>query len=249
MADEHFIQYAKYYDALYSDKDYASESRYVNDLLREYLGDKGLSILEFGSGTGRHAVELCDLGNEVLGVEPSPHMISLAKEHPKFRLIEGDLRGVGVLSEFDACIAMFHVLSYLGCSEDLELAFRNAAKNLANGGIFVFDVWHAPAVLNIGAEARSKQAKGQGFSILRESTSTHYPKEQQVNVHYSVEVLNDDGPNDSFEEDHLMKYYWPEELVDAATIAGFQLKASMESFSNQVPSDMTWSVLYVFELS
>lgn len=249
MADEHFIQYAKYYDALYSDKDYASESRYVNDLLREYLGDKGLSILEFGSGTGRHAVELCDLGNEVLGVEPSPQMISLAKEHPKFRLIEGDLRGVGVLGEFDACIAMFHVLSYLGSSEDLELAFRNAAKNLANGGIFVFDVWHAPAVLNIGAEARSKQAKGQGFSILREATSTHYPKEQQVNVHYSVEILNDDGSNDSFEEDHPMKYYWPEELVDAATIAGFQQKASMESFSYQVPSDTTWSVLYVFELS
>ena len=249
MADQHFIQYAKYYDALYADKDYASESRYVNDLLRRYLGDRSLWILEFGSGTGRHAVELCDLGNEVLGVEPSPQMISLAKEHPKFRLIEGDLRGVGVLGEFDACIAMFHVLSYLGSSEGLELAFRNAAKNLATGGIFVFDVWHAPAVLNIGAEARSKQAKGQGFSILREATSTHYPKEQQVNVHYSVEVLHDDGPNDSFEEDHLMKYYWPEELFDAATITGFKLKASMESFSNQVPSDKTWSVLYVFELS
>lgn len=249
MADEHFTQYAKYYDALYADKDYASESRYVNDLLRGYLGDKSLSILEFGSGTGRHAVELCNLGNAVLGVEPSAQMISLAKQHPNFKSVEGDVRGVGVLGEFDACIAMFHVLSYLGSSEDLELAFRNAAKNLARGGIFVFDVWHAPAVLNIGAEARSKQAKGQGFSILREATSTHYPKEQQVNVHYSVEVLHDDGSNDSFEEDHLMKYYWPEGLVKAATISGFKLKASMESFSNQVPSDMTWSVLYVFELS
>jgi SAM-dependent methyltransferase len=213
------------------------------------LGDKSLSVLEFGSGTGRHAVELCELGNTVVGVEPSTQMISLARGHPNFRLIEGDVREVAVLGEFDACIAMFHVLSYLGSSGDLDLAFRNAKKNLAAGGIFVFDVWHAPAVLNIGAEARSKQAKGQGFSILREATSTHYPKEQQVNVHYSVEVLHDQGDQDFFEEDHIMRYYWPEELVEAATIAGFQLKASMESFSSQLPSDKTWSVLYVFELS
>jgi SAM-dependent methyltransferase len=249
LSDEHFIQYAKYYDALYADKDYASESRYINDVLRGYFGDRSLSILEFGSGTGKHAVELCDLGNEVLGVEPSPQMISLAKEHPKFKLVEGDLRCTGVHGEFVACIAMFHVLSYLSSSEDLELAFRNAGKNLASGGIFVFDVWHAPAVLKIGTEARSKHAKGQGFSILRKATSTHHPKKQHVNVHYSVEVLHDHGGKDFFEEDHLMRYWWPEELVDAASISGFKLKATMESFSNQVPSDTTWSVLYVFELS
>jgi len=248
LTDGYFIQYAKYYDALYADKDYASESRYINDLLKGYLGDKSLSILEFGSGTGKHAVELCELGNTVVGVEPSTDMISLAKQHPKFKLVEGDLRGVRVHGEFDACIAMFHVLSYLGSSEDLELAFKNAAKNLASGGIFIFDVWHAPAVLKIGPETRSKQANGQGFSIRRKATSTHYPKKQQINVHYSVDILHDDGPKDSFEEDHLMKYYWPDELVDAAIISGFKLKGSMESFSNQAPSDGTWSVLYVFEL-
>jgi SAM-dependent methyltransferase len=249
LTEEHFIQYAKYYDALYADKDYASESRYVHDLLRRYLGDRSLSILEFGSGTGKHAVELCHLGNSVLGVEPSNQMISLAKKHPNFKLVEGDLRGVGVLGEFDACIAMFHVLSYLGSYEDLELAFRNAKRNLGTGGIFVFDVWHGPAVLNVGTEARTKQVKGQGFSILRKATSTHHPKKQQVNVHYSVEVLHDKGDQVFFEEHHLMRYYWTEELVEAARISGYKLRGSMESFSNQVPSDTTWSVLYVFELS
>lgn len=249
MTEEHFIQYAKYYDALYADKDYASESRYINDLLRGYLGDKSLSILEFGSGTGKHAVELCELGNTVVGIEPSPQMISLAKDHYRFKLVEGDLRGVGVLGEFDALIAMFHVLSYLGSSEDLELAFKNAKKNLAIGGIFVFDVWHAPAVLKIGPETRSKQVNGEGFSIRREATSRHYPEEQQIDVNYLIEVLHDNGVQDSFEENHLMRYFWPQELFDAATVSGFKLAASMESFSNQVPSDTTWSVLYVFELS
>jgi hypothetical protein len=67
-------------------------------------------------------------------------------------------------------------------------------------------------------------------------------------VHYSVEVLHDHGGKDLFEEDHLMRYWWPQELLDAAKVSGFKLVASMESFTYQEPSDRTWSALYVFAL-
>jgi SAM-dependent methyltransferase len=249
LSDEHFIQYAKYYDALYADKDYAGESRYINDLLRGYLGDKSLSVLEFGSGTGKHAVELCELGNTILGVEPSTQMISLARDHPNFRLIEGDIREVGRLGEFDACIAMFHVLSYLSSSEDLELAFRNVEKNLASGGIFVFDVWHAPAVLEIGPEERTKRSSSQDLVVTRKATPTHHPLSQLVNVHYEIQVTDMYGNCEYFEENHLLKYLWPEEILKIASKVGFEFRYSIESFSKERPSSKTWSVLYVFAVA
>ena len=248
MAEDHFEKYAVYYDALYSDKNYAEESLYLHNLLKEYLISESVSILEFGSGTGKHAIELCSLGNTVLGVEPSSQMIALAQGNSCFTLIEGDIRSKTKYGTFDACIAMFHVLSYLHTPRDLEDAFASAAKNLRKGGVFVFDVWHAPAVLSLGLENRTKEANGPGFSIRREATPTHFPEKHQVNVHYALQVSHDNGLQESFEENHLMRYFWPDEFVSAATDRGFVLRGTLESFSAREPSVKTWSVLYVFEL-
>lgn len=244
MAGEQFIQYAKYYDALYADKDYASESRYVNDLLRGYLGDRSLSILEFGSGSGRHAVELCELGNTVVGVEPSVEMISIARVHAAFKLLQGDIRSVGVLGKFDACIAMFHVVSYLHNLEELQHAFSTVVNNLGKGGVFIFDVWHAPAVIKIGPEERSKKAKGQGFSIVRQATPTLHPEKNQVEVQYSAKILHDTGYLDEFQEKHTLTYFWPNQIIESAKNYGLELLFSAESFSGEPPTDNTWSVAY-----
>ena len=49
-----FEKYSYYYDLLYEDKNYESEVEYVKTkLLKQKQNVK--TILEFGSGTGRHA--------------------------------------------------------------------------------------------------------------------------------------------------------------------------------------------------
>ena len=50
-----FRHYARYYDLLYRDKDYAAEAAYVSKLLGRY-GDHAASILDIGCGTGLHAL-------------------------------------------------------------------------------------------------------------------------------------------------------------------------------------------------
>ena len=54
---EPFIEYGAYYDLLYRDKDYAAEADYVAGALR-HDGASVTELLEFGSGTGRHAVQV-----------------------------------------------------------------------------------------------------------------------------------------------------------------------------------------------
>jgi len=49
--DQRFALYARYYDLLYADKDYAGEAAYVAGLIRQRLPG-ATRILELGSGTG-----------------------------------------------------------------------------------------------------------------------------------------------------------------------------------------------------
>ena len=73
-----FEDYAKYYDLLYSDKNYKAECGYVSSLIQLYAPD-ALKILEFGSGSGIHGNLLAQTGFVVHGIERSQTMIDLQK--------------------------------------------------------------------------------------------------------------------------------------------------------------------------
>src|SRR5690349_2904728 len=105
-----FGDYATYYDALYRDKDYAAEAEYVAQSIRRAC-PAARSILEFGSGTGKHARLLQQRGFEVVGIERSASMAAHAGS--AFRCIHGDIRSIRVERRFDAVVSLFHVISYL----------------------------------------------------------------------------------------------------------------------------------------
>ena len=90
---KNFDAYGKYYDLLYSDKDYEAEAKYVLDLLRKE-NPKQDSLLELGCGTGRHATLFAQSGLEVTGVERSERMLEEGKkrtEQPPGRDLSIDL--------------------------------------------------------------------------------------------------------------------------------------------------------------
>src|SRR5262245_2078143 len=72
-----FDRYAHFYDLLYRDKDYAAEARFVHQRLAA-AGAGGGHLLELGSGSGRHAIELARLGWSVTGYDRSPGMVGAA---------------------------------------------------------------------------------------------------------------------------------------------------------------------------
>ena len=73
-----FQKYSTYYDLLYRDKDYAAEAEYVARTIRSIVPG-ARSILELGSGTGRHGRLLAAMGFNVHGIERSAEMVAVAK--------------------------------------------------------------------------------------------------------------------------------------------------------------------------
>src|SRR5258705_12606383 len=74
MDDAVFKRYGAYYDLLYRDKDYEAEAEYVARTLRS-TNPAMRSLLEFGSGTGRHGRLIARHGFDVFGVERSESMV------------------------------------------------------------------------------------------------------------------------------------------------------------------------------
>src|SRR5262245_42107530 len=105
---------AAYYDELYSDKDYAGEVSYVESLMREFAGQGKLSILDLGSGTGKHAVALGMRGYTVHGVDRSDQMVAQAEARKStlagdsganVSFSVGDVRSVRLGRQFDVVLA------------------------------------------------------------------------------------------------------------------------------------------------
>ena len=69
-----FVTYARYYDLLYRDKDYATEAEYVARTVRAALPG-ACTVLELGCGTGRHGCLLASKGFYVHGIERSREMV------------------------------------------------------------------------------------------------------------------------------------------------------------------------------
>jgi ubiquinone biosynthesis O-methyltransferase len=119
----------------------AGEEAVIHDL----IGDvSGLLVLDAGCGTGRHAIRLAEAGAHVVGYDPTPKMLSVAKQkaadqHLDVTLHCGDLEAVSNAdSDFDlvlCCLVLSHV-------EDLARAIRILSDRLKPGGRLILSDFH-----------------------------------------------------------------------------------------------------------
>jgi SAM-dependent methyltransferase len=251
-----FGDYARYYDLLYRDKDYAAEADYVAKTLRTVV-PTARSILEFGSGTGRHGRLLASRGFHVCGIERSPDMVSLANSGQppaastvgRFECEIGDARSAAFGRTFDAVIALFHVVSYQTTEADLTATFATAARHLAPGGVFLFDVWHGPAVLSQRPETRLKRIVDNNLEVVRTARPTFDSARHTVRVTYDMECRDHgSGEVTRFTEDHLVRYLFPAEIASLAAACGLRVTKSEELVTGRPPSDATWGVAYLLRM-
>jgi len=102
------------------------------------------SVLEFGIGTGRLAIELHRRGLRVAGVEASERMVRALRDKAPTADIEiaiGDYVSTRVPGSFAVvALAFNNILDPRGLPAQLAL-FENAARHLAPGGCFVIEAF------------------------------------------------------------------------------------------------------------
>ena len=230
-------------------------SDYVAHTLRSVTSN-ARKLLEFGSGTGRHGRLLARRGFDVVGIERSESMVAEARRTPSpfsqisgsFDCKKGDIKTVELARVFDAVISLFHVVSYQTCNGDLVATFANAARHLHAGGIFLFDVWHGPAVLWEPPSVRVKRIENENIRLTRIAEPELDVNAGVVTVNYTVLAESKvDGGLTTFSENHRMRYLFPSEIKFLADQTGFCVLHSEEFLTGEAPSETTWGVAYVLQ--
>ncbi|MEV5595040.1 class I SAM-dependent methyltransferase [Streptomyces sp. NPDC052496] len=130
------------YDTIVEDPYLLRWVTFYRKLIERY-GPAGKRLLDAGCGTGRGTLALRDrLGFTVTGCDLSPEMIEAARAKPAAagtRFVVADLREMPDLGTFDVVTCMGEPLAYLSGAE-LAAAFAGLGRQLADGGVVVFDM-------------------------------------------------------------------------------------------------------------
>jgi len=132
---EHSAAYIqRFKDLAAAGHDLVGEGRLVDAML-----PRGSRVLDAGSGTGRIAAYLAEVGHEVVGVDGDPVLVAAAAgEHPRPRFLVGDLAeldlpAAGIAEPFHAIVCAGNVMTFLAPSTRREVLRRMRAHLRPDG--------------------------------------------------------------------------------------------------------------------
>lgn len=136
--------FAYFYDNLTDNVDYEKRCSYIKSLLAENGVGEGI-LLDLACGTGTMSLLLSDMGYDVIGVDASEDMLSVAQEKKMEsgadviflcqRMEELDLFGT-----INACVSTLDSINHVTDEETVREIFRRVSLFMEDKGIFLFDV-------------------------------------------------------------------------------------------------------------
>src|SRR5579859_3065632 len=124
---------ARYYDLIYSWKDYKKEAETIRRLIAKYKKSKGNDLLEVACGTGGHIQYLKD-HFQATGTDINNGMLGVARKKVKgIRFQQADMVTMNLSHEFDAIVCLFSSIGYLKTDAALKKTLRNFARHLKTG--------------------------------------------------------------------------------------------------------------------
>jgi len=245
-------RHADLYDLFYADKLYAEEAYFVHLCLEKFSKGNAHRLLELACGTGKHALEFNKLGYEVMAVDYSKDMLACARRkafNPSLRLEfrEQDIRALDIPERpFDAVICLFDSIGYVATNDSLIQVLKGIHRHLRHEGLFIFEFWHAGAMLRNFDPIRIRRWEQPSGEILRISETALDYVEQTGQVAYSVYELHNNGSYSCFKETQTNRYFLVQEMAGLLSTCSFQPLKWFAGFTEQEEiTENTWHIVAV----
>ena len=220
-----YEDFAFVYDRL-MDADYVAFADGYEDIFRRF-GTLPHMILDLACGTGTLTVLMAERGYEMIGVEASPEMLSIAREKAEAagqdilflcqNMTEFELYGT-----VDAVYSSLDSVNYLLTEEEVLSAFRWVNNYLLDGALFIFDL-NSPYKL---------QTVLGNNTFVTEENGIFYTWENECDRESGITTFflnlfceEEDGAYTRITEEQTERAYSPEEIKVLLEKSGMELLA------------------------
>jgi SAM-dependent methyltransferase len=139
-----FTKSQRFYDAIYSWKDYAAEAERLKRSIAEHKRSPGRALLDVACGTGGHVPYLRD-DFAYEGLDLDPGMLALARDrYPDIPFHQGNMLDFDLGRTFDVVACLFSSIGYARTVPVLRQAIANLARHVAPGGVLVIEPFFTP---------------------------------------------------------------------------------------------------------
>lgn len=248
MGDKVFGKnYAEYYELFNKGKDYSNEVKFLEKIFQKY-GENIKNILDLGCGTGIHVKLLASKGYNITGLDLSKEMIDIAKSKNilNAEFIVGDMSNFNLNKKFDVVICMFAVMDYLTENKQIESFFKSVKNHLNSDGLLVLDVWNGLGVMNELPTSREKSSEIEGLKIVRRSFPDLDIENHINNVKFEVKVSKNNKLIDEYEENHKVRFFFPQELRKYLEDEEFEIVKICPSYElDKKISEKDWNMVLI----
>ena len=207
---------ARFYDALYSWKDYPGETSKLVGLIRQ-RNPRARTLLDVACGTGKH-LELLQEEFEVEGLDLDEQLLAIAHERlAGVPLHHGDMLDFDLGKTFDVVTCLFSSVAYAGTTENLARAIRAMSNHVAPSGNLVVEPFFGPEQWEPG-HPWALFVDEPDLKIVRMDVPTA-PEGRMAALEFHYLVATPDGI-DYFTEPHEIALFTHDEYVEAFRSAG-----------------------------
>lgn len=240
--------FARYYDALTQNVDYAGRAAYFDALVGRFApGLRGGLLLDLACGTGSLSLELAALGYEVIGADASAEMLAAAmgkaaEAGRDILFLRQSMTRLDLYGTVDVTVCALDSLNHLPGERALAAAIGKVSLFTNPGGLFLFDVNSAYKHREVLADNAYIYEREGVFCAWQNSYNT---ADGRVDITLDFFEEQPDGGYRRSAERFSERLYSRELLEDTLRQHGFELLAVLGDDCFDPPGEQTQRLIYV----
>ncbi len=199
--------------------------------IHRILCDNGIKhgiVAELGCGTGKITRLMSDKGYEMIGIDNSEDMLSIAVEESDGSILYllQDMRGLELYGTVEAVISLCDSMNYLVNDGELEEVLRKVNLYLERSGLFIFDMKTVYFYENMLGDSVQYEDNWECALVWE----NRFDKENSIHTYeltmfMACDENDDDGQPlyERFSETHIQRAYSVGEVEKAVASAGLEL--------------------------
>ncbi len=224
-----FSKTARYYDDIYSFKDYEAETRRLVTLIGKSLRSDGRRLLDVACGTGRH-MEYLRQDFDVEGLDLSRELLDIARRrNPGILFHHGDMVDFDLGLRYDVVVCLFSSIGYVKTPRNLHRAVVCMADHLAPGGVLIIEPWFTPEAWNPGT-VHAILIDKPDLKIARVNTSFVDGRLSYFDLHY---LIGTPEGTEHFVERHELGLFETDEMCAALADVGLEVSYDAEGLTGR----------------